>query len=92
MSAPACALCGRQLPTGSLRYVSEVTLTADFDPLLVVPDDIDGEIERTLQAMKEAAAQGLSKSLSEQVIAKRVFMLCPKCRADFLESLPGQLH
>jgi len=91
-AAPQCVTCGKPLPTGSLRYVAEVSVTADFDPVLVFPDDMDGEIERTLQAMKEAAEEGLASKLGEQVIARRAFLLCPKCRNEFVDGLPGELH
>jgi hypothetical protein len=89
---PGCAHCGTVLSTGSLRYVTEVTVTADFDPVLVLPDNIDAEIDRTLQGMQDAADQGLAGQLEEQVVARRTFLLCPSCRAEFLESLPGRLQ
>ena len=89
---PSCASCGTTLATGSLRYVTEVTITADFDPVLVVPDDLDAEIDRTLAGMQEAADEGLAGQLEEQVVARRAFLLCPSCRGTFLTALPGQLH
>jgi hypothetical protein len=87
-----CARCGTLLGTGSLRYVTEITVTADFDPVLVIPDDINAEIDRTLQGMQDAADEGLAGQLEEQVLARRTFLLCPGCRAEFLESLPGRLQ
>ncbi len=92
MSAPDCAHCGVSLPTGALRYVVEVAITADFDPVLVLSDDIDGEIDRTLEGMQEAADEGLAGKLQEQVVARRAFILCPSCRAKWLETLPGELQ
>ncbi|MDP7113316.1 MAG: hypothetical protein QGH45_15195 [Myxococcota bacterium] len=89
---PCCARCGTVLSTGSLRYVTEVTVTADFDPVLVIPENIDAEIDRTLQGMQDAADQGLAGQLEEQVVARRTFLLCPGCRAEFLESIPGRLQ
>ncbi len=91
-SPAQCALCARKLPNGSLRYIAEVSVTADFDPLLVFPDDLDGQIEHTLQAMQEAAEEGLGGKLSEQVIARRAFLLCPACREQWLAKLPGELQ
>jgi len=88
-SASVCATCGRSLPTGSLRYVVELAVTADFDPVLVFPDDLDGEIEQALDAIQEAADQGLAGKLEEQVVARRAFLLCPECRNEFLGALPG---
>ncbi len=88
----ACARCGTLLGTGSLRYVTEITVTADFDPVLVISDNIDAEIDRTLQGMQDAADEGLAGQLEEQVVARRTFLLCPGCRAEFLEDLPGKLQ
>lgn len=90
--SPSCALCSTPLLTGSLRYITEVAVTADFDPLLVIPDDLDGEIDRTLAGMQEAANEGLAGKLEEQVVARRAFLLCPRCRAGFLDTLPGKLQ
>ncbi len=92
MNALACARCGAALPNGSVRYVTEVTVTADFDPILVLPDDLDGEIERALDAVQRATDQGLAGELEEQVLARRAFLLCPACRGEFLEGLPGRLQ
>jgi len=93
ITGPAqCVLCARPLSTGALRYIAQVTITADFDPVLVFPDDLDGEIERALQAMKEAAEEGLASKLGEQVITRRAFLLCPTCREKFLAGLPGELQ
>ncbi len=92
MTAPLCARCSKPLPTASLRYVVEVTVTADFDPLLVFPDDLDGEIDHTLEAMQLAAERGLAGKLGEQVMARRAFLLCPACREQFLDELPGDLQ
>ena len=89
MSAPDCAGCGKALPNGSLRYVVEMTITADFDPVMIFPDDLDGEMERTLDAVQEAADEGLAGKLEEQVIARRAYLFCPGCRNEFMESLPG---
>jgi len=92
-SASVCAMCTKALPTGSLRYVVEMAITADFDPVLVFPDDLDGEIEQAVDAIQEAADQGLAGKLEEQVVARRAFLLCPSCRSTFLEGLPGgELH
>jgi len=92
VSAAQCALCNVALPTGALRYVTEVTVTADHDPFLAVPDDIDGEIERTLKAMEEAARKGRADELEAQVVTRRAFLLCPGCREAFLGGLPGRLQ
>jgi hypothetical protein len=93
VTGPAqCVRCAKPLPTGSLRYVAEISVTADFDPVLVFPDDMDGEIEHALQAMKDAAEEGLSSKLGELVITRRAFLLCPACREEFLEGLPGELQ
>ncbi len=90
--SPSCALCAAPLPTGSLRYITEIAVTADFDPLLVIPDDLDGEIDRTLTGMQEAANEGLAGQLEEQVVARRAFLMCPRCRPEFLDGLPGKLQ
>jgi len=85
----SCASCGTGLPAGSLRYIVELTMTADFDPVMVFPDDLEGDLETALEAVQEAANEGLAGELEEQVLARRAFLLCPACRKAFLESLPG---
>ena len=92
MTGTACALCGITLPTGSLRYITEVSITADSDPVLVMPDDMDAEIQQALRAMEDAVGQGRARELDEQVVVRRAFLLCAKCRDAFLEGLPGRLQ
>jgi hypothetical protein len=90
LSAPSCASCGKLLPTASLRYVVEITVTADFDPMVVYPDDLDAETNETLEAMQVASERGLASKLGEQLMARRAFMLCPPCREQFLADMPGE--
>jgi hypothetical protein len=77
-----CVKCGKNLPEGSLKYVVDIRVYADFDGVLNLPGgDIEEEVSR-LMAEIESMDPG---ELEKDVYQEMAFLLCKRCRDRFVE-------
>ncbi len=78
-----CDRCNVELPLGATKYNVRIEITSDWDGYL--PDmDVD---ERTKDRLLEQLAGLDEKSIEDQVHMEVSLVLCPACRARFLEDL-----
>ncbi len=79
-----CDRCGVDLPAGSLKYLVTIHVTADFDGVL--PDQ--GEME-DLEAFMRAIDAADAPEAGKDVYQSQGFLLCPACKASFLDDPLG---
>ena len=74
--------CGKRLPEGSLKYVVDIRVYADFDGVLNFPEgDIEEEVNRLM-----AEIEGMDPGeLERDVYQEMAFLLCKGCRDRFVE-------
>jgi hypothetical protein len=61
-----CFKCGRFLPPGSLKYVIQIKVYADFDGILSISDE-NGEIERILDEIGSRNPDELEREVYEEI-------------------------
>jgi hypothetical protein len=68
MEVQSCFKCGRYLPPGSLRYVVQIKIFADFDGFLSIRDeDIEGEIDRILEDIESRNPNDLENEVYQEI-------------------------
>ena len=80
----SCQRCGAELPPGSLKYLVTVHVTADFDGVLPSGGSME-DLEafmRQLDAVDPVRAE-------KDVHQSQGYLLCPACKAAFLENPLG---
>lgn len=75
-----CQRCGAELPPGSLKYIVTIHVTADFDGVLPA----EGGIEDLEAFMHQVDAED-SVPLEKDVYQSKGYLLCPACKASFLQ-------
>jgi hypothetical protein len=80
-----CGRCGIKLPHGSLVYVAEVKVFADFDGVILESEEESQQsINQLLEHIKDADPEALEKEVYEEF----ALVLCKGCRDRFVnESL-----
>jgi hypothetical protein len=82
MKERACSRCGKNLAPGSLTYVVNVRVFADFDGVLLEPEEgMDRELEQILEQVEEANASELERDVYEEF----TLFLCKRCRDRFVK-------
>jgi hypothetical protein len=77
-----CMRCGTELPYGSLVYVVQIKVFADFDGVILDPDEESQEpMEKLLEQIQKADPKGLEKEVYEELM----FVLCKQCRDRFVD-------
>ncbi len=72
-----CNHCGKNLPEGSLRYVVDITICADYDGFIDEEEDnIEDKIEEILDSLDDKDA----KILEEDVYQELSLILCKSCK------------
>ena len=87
--ARACDRCGRLLEESALRYIVEISVTADVPPELdpaLFDLDVRAEISRLLERLEAMSAE----EAEAEVHQKMVYLLCPTCRKVFIQNPLGQ--
>ncbi len=74
--------CGKDLPEGSLKYVVDIRVYADFDGVLHFPE---GDIEEEVHQLMEEIEQMDAHELEKEVYQELGFLLCKGCRDRFME-------
>jgi len=74
--------CGKDLPEGSLKYVVDIRVYADFEGVLRFPEeDIEEEVSRLMTEIEKMDP----KELERDVYQEMAFLLCKGCRDRFVE-------
>jgi hypothetical protein len=74
--------CGKDLPEGSLKYVVDIRVYADFDGVLRFPEgDIEEEVGRLMERIERMDPQELERDVYQEM----AFLLCKGCRDRFVE-------
>ena len=79
-----CQRCGAELPDGSLKYLITIHVTADFDGVLPTA----GSMEDLEAFMHQLDAKD-PVTLEEDVYQAHGYLLCPACKASFLQDPLG---
>jgi hypothetical protein len=84
MGDRTCWRCGKELPLGSLAYVIQIKVFAEFDGLLVEPGEgIDKELKRLMEQVEKSDPKELEKEVYQEV----TLHLCKSCRDRFVEEI-----
>ena len=77
-----CLKCGKSLAEGSLKYVVDIRVYADFDGVLSLPEgDIEEEVNRLMGEIEGMDPSELEKDVYQEI----AFLLCKGCRDRFME-------
>lgn len=84
MKERCCWRCGKELPAGSLTYVAHIKVFADFDGLLLEPEE---GIDRQLKQLLEQIQKSDPKELEKEVYEEFTLLLCKSCRDRFVDEI-----
>jgi hypothetical protein len=74
--------CGKELPGGSLTYIVQIKVFADFDGLLLEPEEgIENQMKRLIDQIERSDP----KELEREVYEEFTLILCKSCRDRFAE-------
>ena len=76
-----CSRCGIRLPHGSLVYIAEVKVFADFDGVILEPEE---ESQQSLNQLLEQIKDADPKVLEKEVYEEFILVLCKGCRDRFV--------
>ena len=84
MTDTCCALCGKPLPKGSLKYIVRIQIISDFDGFIPYSEkDPSEEIQELLKEMENMDAQ----ELEDDVYQELSVYLCVRCKKRFASEL-----
>lgn len=78
-----CIRCGRNLPQGSLKYVVDLQVYADFDGYL--PEE-EGDLQVRMKRLVEEMEFKDKAGLQADVYLRQVYLICKDCRDRFLSN------
>lgn len=78
-----CIRCGRNLPPGSLKYIVDLQVYADFDGYL---SEEEAEVGIRLRRILEEVEQKDQEDLEQEVYLRQVYLICKDCRDRFLSN------
>ena len=83
-----CDFCGKRFRKGKTRYRIKIEVFSDFDGYLEdlskkPKDFMEKKIKKIIENTKDLS----EKELEEQIYLKREFLVCVRCREEFLRSL-----
>ena len=82
MNERKCMRCGIELPYGSLVYVVQVKVFADFDGVILESEEENPQpLDQLLEQIKNRDAKDLEKEVFEEF----TLILCKSCRDRFVE-------
>lgn len=82
MEERKCMRCGLKLPYGSLVYMAQVKVFADFDGVILEAEE---ESQRPLEQLLEQIKNEDPKELEKEVYEEFTLVLCKRCRDRFVE-------
>ncbi len=85
-----CAICGKKLEKGKLRYILKINTYAAYDTLEIKLEDLlknyDTEIKKLLTSLKKKS----KKTLEEEIFKNFKFNLCRNCRTKYIKNPLGK--
>jgi hypothetical protein len=78
-----CLRCGKSLPRGSLKYIVDLQVYADFDGYLAEEGE---DLELSLGKVLEEAEGRDEEELEEEVYLRQLYLVCKDCRDRFLSN------
>ena len=82
MKERQCVRCGKRLGPGSLVYVAQIKVFADFDGVIPEPEgDLDSQMRGILEQIQESDPKDLEKEVYEEFR----LLLCKSCRDRFVD-------
>ena len=77
-----CDRCGKELEQGCLSYVVRIRIVADFDGVLLEPEEgFEHELKQALEQLETASPEELEKEVYEEM----TLFLCKSCRDRFVD-------
>ena len=79
-----CFRCGKELPLGSLTYLIQIKVLADFDGWLLEPEEgVDRQLKQILEQIEPLDPQDLEKEVYEEI----TWIVCKSCRDRFIDDI-----
>ncbi len=82
MKERKCVRCGVELPYGSLVYVVQVKVFADFDGVILESEE---EGQYPLDQLLEQVRNRDPKELEKEVFEEFTLVFCKRCRDQFVD-------
>lgn len=82
MKKRQCMRCGVELPYGGLVYRVQVKVYADFDGVLLDPEE---ESHQSLEQLLKQIQEADPKELEKEVYEAFTLILCKSCRDRFVD-------
>jgi len=84
MSKQYCWRCGKELQPGGLTYVIHIRIFADFDGVLLEPEEgIDHQMRQLLDQIERSDPKQLEKDVYEEV----TLLVCKSCRDRLVDEI-----
>jgi hypothetical protein len=84
MSKRYCWRCGKELQQGSLTYVIHIRVLADFDGVLLEPEEgVDRQMRELLDQIEKSDPKELEKDVFEEI----TLLVCTSCRDRFVDEI-----
>ena len=86
LSIIKCRRCGKVLPPGSLKYIVQIHITADFDNY-ITEEEFNEEVplERIVESVEKQGVRA-----ERDVMDDVAFFLCNKCKNIFMKNPSGE--
>ncbi len=82
MQERRCMRCGVGLPYGNLAYRAQVKVFADFDGVIVEPEE---QGDPSMEQLLEQVGKRDPKELEKEVYEEFTLLLCKSCRDRFVD-------
>lgn len=79
-----CDGCGKEISTGSLRYIVNIDVRAAYDKLEIGLAELVQDHRREILALIESLANKSSEEVEASVYKKFKLDLCPSCQKIYL--------
>lgn len=78
-----CIRCGKNLIPGSVKYIVDLQVYADFDGYLSAEE---GEVQARIKRLLEEIELKDEADLEEEVYLRQIYLICKDCRDRFLSN------
>ena len=84
MEERQCMRCGVAVPYGSFAYTAQVRVFADFDGVILEPEE---EGRQSMEQLLEQVQRTDPKELEKEVYEEFSLILCKSCRDRFVDEV-----